>query len=280
MKDALPALRRTNRAFILLAALAQFALVLPAYALSVPNDECTRAFNRVTSLMPQNPIELCGRQQQVLDALDAAAVPCAGMNIGAMKSDLLNSARGCPTGGGAQGGGDGSRRSSSSAAAAGNSARERADGDQAEQYMEEMKKCDQRPDPGSRATCRKVTTQNYQSNGSGSGSNANSSASGSGSASNNLDEKSGQQPKALPPPKDPDVDYRGKSCAYFTKPAQDEHGLNYYAKGSCVSYGKSSYECDADGRWQFKGPVWAIRCEPEEEAERSGYSPSLGGPGS
>lgn len=274
MKDALPALRSTNRALILLAALAQFALALPAHALSVPNEECTRAFNRVTGLMPQNPIELCGRQQQVLDALDAAAVPCAGMmNIGAMKSEFLNNVRGCPTGGGAQGGSVGSGRSSSSAAAAGNSARDRADGDQAEQYMKEMKKCDQRPDPGSSAMCRKITTQNYQSNGSGMGASANSSASGSGSASNNSDEKSGQQPKALPPPKDPDVDYRGKSCAYFTKPAQDEHGLNYYAKGSCVSYGKSSYECDTNGRWEFKGPASVIRCEPAEEAERSGYSP-------
>ena len=199
MKDTLPALRRTNRAFMLLAVLAQFALAPSVHALSVPNDECTRALNRVTGLMPQNQIELCGMQQQVLDALDAAAVPCAGMmNIGAMKSDLLNSARDCPPGGGAQGGSVGSGRSSSSAAALGNSARDRADGDQAEQYMEEMKKCDQMPDPGSRATCRKVTTQNYQSNGSGTSASANNSTSGGGSASTEPDEKHDQIPKTLP----------------------------------------------------------------------------------
>ena len=107
----------------------------------------------------------------------------------------------------------------------------------------------------------------------GGGVSANSSTSGGGSVSNNPDEKSSQQPKALPPPKDPDVDYSGKSCAYFTRPAEEEGRINYHAIGSCVSYGKSSYECDANGRWLLRGPSGVFRCKTAEELEGSSGEP-------
>lgn len=57
-------------------------------------------------------------------------------------------------------------------------------------------------------------------------------------------------------PLDPDQDYSGQSCAYFTRPAAQEGRLNYYADGSFVIYGAYAYEC-VNRRWLGKGPAKA-----------------------
>jgi hypothetical protein len=279
MKTALPVLRRTNRPFILLAALAQFVLAPSAHS---GTTECTEAFNRVTALMNQGEASMCRNPQQVASALDAAAVACAGViptDFGAAKSDFLANARRCPTQGGAQGGSVGSERS---APAAGNAAlnRARAEGDRAEQFLKDMDKCDQISDPGPRSTCRFATTRAYQGGGSGTGASANSRNGGGSSASSGPDGNPDQRPKALPPPKDPGVDYSGQACSYFTRPAVEvEARLNYHAKGSCVTYGNSAYECGDDGRWLRRGAAAVFKCKTAEELETSKFNANVLQPG-
>ncbi len=57
---------------------------------------------------------------------------------------------------------------------------------------------------------------------------------------------------------DPEADYSGTSCRYFTCNAvrKDQSGLNYYADGSFVIYGERAYECH-NRRWHLKGPAGA-----------------------
>lgn len=276
MKVALPTLRRTNWPFILLAALVQFVFAPHALAVSVPYEECTRAFNRLSGLIDSlGEAGMCRNQQQVLNAIDEAAAACAGIqDMGAVRSEFMANSRRCPTEGGAQGGGGYERP----APPANNGAlnRARADGDRAGQFLKDMQKCDQISDPDQRTTCRSSTTKAYQGNASGSGTNTNSrtGGKGGGSVSPGPDDDPDQKPKALPPPKDPGIDYSGQSCSYFTRPAvEDEVRLNYYAKGSCVSYGQSSYECGDDGRWKRRGPAEVIKCKTAEESEGSSGEP-------
>ncbi len=59
-------------------------------------------------------------------------------------------------------------------------------------------------------------------------------------------------------PKDPGLDYSGKSCEYFTRPSDEAH-LNYYSDGAIVAYGNNIYECKAR-RWRFRTTIdryWA-----------------------
>lgn len=273
MGDALSLFGPINRrfTFALLAVLAQFVLAPNAHALST---QCTLAFNRVTSLMNQGPASLCNNQQQMLTALDAAAAACAGEDVdfGAIKAAFMSDARQCPAAGAGQANGS-SRPTPNGGNASLNNAR--ADGDRADQYLKDMEKCAQISDPDGRSACSYSITRVYRAGGSGQGASANTSGSGKGgsSASSGPDENPDQPPKALPPPKDPGIDYSGQSCAYFTRPAVEvEVRLNYYAKGSCVSYGNSAYECGDDGRWLRKGPAAVFKCITAEEAETSGHS--------
>lgn len=57
-------------------------------------------------------------------------------------------------------------------------------------------------------------------------------------------------------PKNPQQDHTGEPCSYFTKPLvrPDGGGLNAYADGSAVAYGKFYYLCE-DRRWVRLGPV-------------------------
>lgn len=286
MKDALPTLRRFNRPFILLAAFALFALAQPAHA---DMAECGTVWNRMIDMANRGEAWLCSNQQQYLGALDDSAAACAGdkmgggADFGAMKSQFL---AGCSAWASAQdGGGRGGRYDSPTAPADNKAAlnRARADGDRADQFLKDIQKCDQISDPDQRTTCRSSITRAYQGNVSGSGAggarSGASTNSGTGSKGGALvsgvpDDDPDQQPKALPPPKDPGVDYSGQACQYFTRPAlEDEVRLNYHEKGSCVSYGQSSYECGDDGRWQRRGTAEAFKCKTAEELESSSGEP-------
>lgn len=50
-------------------------------------------------------------------------------------------------------------------------------------------------------------------------------------------------------PKDPSVNYNGKSCSYFTK-NNDEAHINSYADGVFRLYGDRYYMCE-NGRWKY-----------------------------
>ncbi len=269
MKNTSSALHHLNWTFFLQAVLICFTFNSLAHA---GTTDCTVAFNRTVSLMNQGGASMCRNQQQMLDALDAAAIACAGVmpnDFRGMKSQFMGATRGCHSAGFETSVGSTSERSlppdeNKTLVNA------RADGEKAAQFMKDMKKCEQINDPVPSATCRKIAAQNYQANISGSVfSSYSNNPSGGVSISNNPEEKHNQQPKALMQPKDPDVDYSGKSCSFFTKPAEEEGRLNYYAKGSCVSYGKSSYECNDKGRWQLRGPASAFRCKTAQELENS-----------
>ena len=76
-----------------------------------------------------------------------------------------------------------------------------------------------------------------------------------------FDEPSGHAPGNLATKpafvaKDPDEDYTGKSCSYFTRPPVEANGgrLNYYANGSRVAYGRQVYLCEG-GTWSNLGPT-------------------------
>lgn len=265
--------QRRARICILFAMLVQCVMCAPAYAIS---SQCTLAFNRVTALTNQGEASLCRNQQQMLDALDAAASACSGqnsgVNFGAIKSEFLANASRCAIDGSAQGIGSSHQTPSDGNAALNNA---RANGDRADQYLKDMEKCDQIADPGRRSACSYATTRAYRGDGSGPGANPNGSISGQVGASSSPDDNANQQRKPLPPPpKDPGIDYTGQSCSYFTRPPMEDEGrMNYYAKGSCVSYGQSSYECGSDGRWLRKGSAEVVRCIPAEEAETSSGAP-------
>ncbi len=71
-----------------------------------------------------------------------------------------------------------------------------------------------------------------------------------------------EDPASNPPqkakPKDPQLDYAGKPCEYFTRPSDEAH-LNYHRDGATVAYGNNIYVCD-EGRWRFRTTVdkyWA-----------------------
>ena len=50
--------------------------------------------------------------------------------------------------------------------------------------------------------------------------------------------------------KDPDKNYAGKECSYFTRPAvEDGARFNYYAVGARVCYGENFYQCKGTGRY-------------------------------
>ncbi|WP_256815063.1 MULTISPECIES: hypothetical protein [Pseudomonas] len=56
--------------------------------------------------------------------------------------------------------------------------------------------------------------------------------------------------KANPQPLDPDVNYDGQPCKYFTKHNDDSH-LYYHQEGAMVSYGNRVYQCTGS-RWRLK----------------------------
>lgn len=283
MKVALQTRRHANLSFFLLP-----VLILFMHAPFAQGDDsaCADEIDRITIKMKSmGDAGVCRNQQQILDSFDFAATgPCAygraRVAIDGLKSQIMAKLRqNCPSVGGTQGGGyePPAPPASYDSPPPVNAAlhRARADGDRADQFLKDMQKCDQISDPDPRSACRFATTKAYQGNGSG-GAKANSRTGGKGGSSgtNGPDEDPNQQPKALPPPKDPGVDYSGQSCSYFTRPAvEDEVRLNYYAKGSCVSYGQSSYECGDDGRWKRRGPAEVIKCKTAEESEGSSGEP-------
>jgi hypothetical protein len=80
-------------------------------------------------------------------------------------------------------------------------------------------------------------------------------------------------------PKNPQQDHTGEPCAYFTKPLvrPDGGGLNAYADGGHVAYGKFYYVCQ-NRRWVRLGPASAFANVQEHAAERlenSALSPQV-----
>lgn len=69
-------------------------------------------------------------------------------------------------------------------------------------------------------------------------------------------------------PKDPNADYTGKSCAYFTKPEVEVDGgrMNYYSNDSIVCYGSRMYICKAR-HWAFRGPCTSFKDWEASSAE-------------
>jgi hypothetical protein len=67
---------------------------------------------------------------------------------------------------------------------------------------------------------------------------------------NKLHPKSGNQGQSAFQLPDPNQDFAGRNCAYFTKPLQRRNddnevvGLNVHANGSIVGYGKWAYICE------------------------------------
>lgn len=52
------------------------------------------------------------------------------------------------------------------------------------------------------------------------------------------------------PPKDPGIDYTGRSCEYFTKTSDEAH-LYYHSEGALIAYGNKVYEC-LNARWRIR----------------------------
>jgi uncharacterized protein (DUF433 family) len=80
-------------------------------------------------------------------------------------------------------------------------------------------------------------------------------------------------------PKNPQQDHTGEPCVYFTKPLvrPDGGGLNAYADGGHVAYGKFYYVCQ-NRRWVRLGPASAFANVQEHAAERlenSALSPQV-----
>lgn len=80
-------------------------------------------------------------------------------------------------------------------------------------------------------------------------------------------------------PKNPQQDHTGEPCVYFTKPLvrSDGGGLNAYADGGHVAYGKFYYVCQ-NRRWVRLGPASAFTNVQEHAAERlenSALSPKV-----
>lgn len=69
-------------------------------------------------------------------------------------------------------------------------------------------------------------------------------------------------------PKNPQHDHTGEPCSYFTQPLvrPDGGGLNAYADGSAVAYGKFYYLCE-NRRWVRLGPTSAFSNTHEVTAE-------------
>lgn len=64
--------------------------------------------------------------------------------------------------------------------------------------------------------------------------------------------------------KDPNVDYSGEACSYFTKQADAAH-IPRYADGSWVAYGTRMYVCEG-GHWASKGPKTTYKDYENSEA--------------
>lgn len=82
-------------------------------------------------------------------------------------------------------------------------------------------------------------------------------------------------------PKNPQQDHTGEPCVYFTKPLvrPDGGGLNAYADGGHVAYGRFYYVCQ-NRRWVRLGPASAFSNVQEHAAERlenSALSPQVYG---
>ena len=75
-------------------------------------------------------------------------------------------------------------------------------------------------------------------------------------------EKEAQAAKGM---KDPSVNHAGSECSYFTKPLVREggSGLNIYADGSMVCYGKTMYKC-VRRHWTSVG-----RCDMYDKGQQS-----------
>jgi hypothetical protein len=71
-------------------------------------------------------------------------------------------------------------------------------------------------------------------------------------------------------PKDPDADYTGQSCSYFTRPSDSAHH-NFYHEGSWVAYGSYMYRCQ-DGHWAKAGPrtAWPKNGEANDATQIEG----------
>jgi len=238
---------------------------------------CTEKFNRAQSMMGNGEAWMCANQQQFLGAIDEAQRACAGFDNGVNWNDIRTQFRagaaGCAAKYGATNAGSGVATSGSGIVQGGNIDQSRRDRSRADQFLDDIKQCDARAD---REACRKQVFENYQGSGggvvgnginSGNGMAASGNTSGGGSSSPDAPDK----PPSPPPftPKDPGTDFTGQSCAYFTRPAVEADGarLNYYAKGSCVVYGDTAYECDDNGRWLRKGPAHVFRCQRAEDIE-------------
>ena len=68
----------------------------------------------------------------------------------------------------------------------------------------------------------------------------------------------GKESEPLAQAKDPNSDYAGQPCAYFTKPhvRPDGSGTNFYADGTNVCYGERMYKCEG-GVWGRSQPCKA-----------------------
>ena len=91
-----------------------------------------------------------------------------------------------------------------------------------------------------------------------------------GAASQTDDPQNVDPPKVAFVPRDPEADFTGKACAYFTRPAVEAGGarLNYYADGSAVGYGTSAYVCK-DRHWKRLVGNDASSVRPAEMVENS-----------
>lgn len=69
-------------------------------------------------------------------------------------------------------------------------------------------------------------------------------------------------------PKDPNQNYAGKSCEYFTRPSDEAH-LNYHSDGTVLSYGNNVYKCESR-HWRLlttRDKYWA----PTERLDASWF---------
>lgn len=254
---------------------------MPTKYVRMVNPQCTEAFNRLSALTSQGQSSVCRNQAQVLSAIDAASIACAGESaagdLASMKSQFIAAARGCqgqagvpPTPGqsGPYNGSAPDEGYTTPDPTGGNPALNsaRADGERADQFLKAIEKCNQISDSDQRSRCKQAATNAYNGGGKPS------MPAGQSGNKGEPDEDLENQQKPSPQPKDPSIDYTGMSCSYFTRPAvEDEVRMNYYSKGSCVVYGSSAYECGSDGRWIRKGPASVFKCIPAEEAESTGH---------
>lgn len=246
-------------------------------ARAVSTPECVNAFNRVGTLANQGDA-MCRIQAQVMAAIDTAARACAGQDLGgadfgALKSQFISEARQCPdAGSSSQDNGSASNPLSHSAEDKAVT-QARTERERANAFMAALHQCETL-DSGDAVRCKLTATQNYsRAGGGGSGDGAAGLNQGNSSANG----ASGDEPDPPTPPKpasqpkDPNADYDGQSCSFFTRPALEEGRMNYYAPGACAAYGGIAYKCQDTlpnkGRWKKLGPNSVFFCKTAQEVE-------------